>query len=48
MNILNDIFKLIIAILFIFLLSYGSLVAGKLENPQSKYSHPITRPGANW
>lgn len=48
MNILNDIFKLISALLVIFLLCYGSLLAGKLENPQSKYSHPITRPGASW
>ena len=48
MNIINDILKLIMAILVIFLLSYGSLIAGKLENPQNKYSHPITRPGVTW
>jgi len=48
MNILNDIFKLAAALLVVFLLCYGSLVAGKLENPQSKYSHPITRPGTTW
>jgi len=48
MNIINDILKLITGVLVVFLLCYGSLLAGKLENPQSKYSHPITRPGVTW
>jgi len=48
MNILSDILKLITAIMVISLLCYGSLIAGKLENPQGKYSHPITRPGVTW
>ena len=48
MNILNDILKLISALLIVFLLCYGSLIAGKLENPRSKYSHPITRQGVTW
>ena len=48
MNIISDILKLILAVSVIFLLCYGSLVAGKLENPQSRYQHPITRPGVTW
>ncbi len=48
MNVLIDIAKLLAALIIVSLLVYGSLVAGKLENPQSKYSHPITRPGITW
>jgi hypothetical protein len=48
MNILTDIIKLITALIIVSLLIYGSLLAGKLENRQSKYSHPITRSGVTW
>lgn len=46
--ILKDIFKLTAGILIVFLLCYATLAAGKLEDRRSKYSHPITRPGASW
>ena len=48
MNRLIEIAKLVAAIGFSLLLIYASLLAGKLDNPQHKYSHPITRPGITW
>ncbi len=48
MNRLLEIAKLIAAISFSLLLIYASLLAGQLDNPQNKYSHPITRPGITW
>lgn len=48
MNIMINIIKLIGALALVALIVYGSLLAGKLENRQHKYSHPITRPGVTW
>ncbi len=48
MNILTDIFKLVIAILVIISICYGAVLAGKAQDRQHKYQHPITRSGASW
>ena len=48
MKISRDVFKLILALGILALVSYGAYLAAKAENSVQKYSHPISRPGARW
>lgn len=44
----KDITKLLILIVIVFAIILGIYVIGKSVDNQSKYRHPITRPGASW
>lgn len=44
----RDIIKLLILIVVVGALILGIYLVGKSVDNKSKYTHPITRPGAHW
>jgi len=44
----KDILKLLFLVIVVGGIIFGLYIAGKSVDNQSKYQHPITRPGAHW
>lgn len=44
----KDIVKLLVLLVVVGAIIFGLYVLGKSVDNQSKYQHPITRPGASW
>jgi uncharacterized protein (UPF0333 family) len=44
----KDILKLLFLIIVVSVIIFGLYIAGKSVDNQSKYQHPITKPGASW
>lgn len=44
----KDLYKLLLALVALGALFIAIFFIAKLEDPQSKYKHPITQPGAKW
>ena len=44
----KDIIKLLFLIIVVGVIILGLYLAGKSVDNQSKYQHPITKPGASW
>ena len=44
----KDLIKLLVLVILVAAIILGVYVLGKSVDNQSKYRHPITRPGAHW